>query len=302
MTLRRGGEGTRRRAGFGLAEGSGLMLPVVLLVTTLAVPAVVAALVFVGSRRLARRAVSAAGEDASVPLALGLGYAAAQASSAWPAFPPIDVTDRVVWLALVSVISGVVAAVAVPRLLRWGNALGLAALVIGGVVGPIFGSTAEPWRDWGWVGLLVLAFVAAGANLDRLSTGLGAWPLGIPLVLTAFGSAVALAVSGSLVLGRFSASLGVALATVAALTGGLRLGAGLALPCCAILGALLVGGYAYVESGLPALSAVLLAASPAAAWTARIPALARRSAWVATLATSLVTLIPVVAAVVIAVP
>jgi hypothetical protein len=70
-------------------------------------PAVVAAAAIGLRRVLGARERSSQGDSTWSSLAIGLAYIAGQAAVARPAFPPVEVTDRIPWLALAATVLAV---------------------------------------------------------------------------------------------------------------------------------------------------------------------------------------------------
>src|SRR5271157_3045274 len=75
------------------------------------VPAVVAAAAIGLRRVLGARERSSQGDSTWSSLAIGLAYIAGQAAVSRPAFPPVEVTDRIPWLALAATVLAVAEAV-----------------------------------------------------------------------------------------------------------------------------------------------------------------------------------------------
>ena len=83
----------------------------------LAVPAIVAAAAVTLRRTLGASERSSPGDSAWSAGAIGIGYIAAHAAIAPPAFPPVDVTDRILGLSLAA--TGLAAAEALLPLASW---------------------------------------------------------------------------------------------------------------------------------------------------------------------------------------
>ena len=78
---------------------------------TVTLPAVLAAAAIGLCRVLGARERSSQGDSTWSSLAIGLAYIAGQAAVARPAFPPVEVTDRIPWLALAATVLAVAEAV-----------------------------------------------------------------------------------------------------------------------------------------------------------------------------------------------
>lgn len=272
------------------------MSPVAMFLKSVALPAAVAAIAFVLCRWATRRMGSERRDGVAVSIALALGYVAGHLAIAWPAFPPLEVTDRLVWLAAVAVAGGLFASVTAPRAWpRWLPRLVLPALVIAAILGPIFHDTSQTWNGALWMLGLGVALVVSWVNLDALSSRLPTTALGLPLAMIAFGAAAALTLSGSIVLGQLSAALAASVAAVTVLDRRATSLPDSAAVYSSILGALLLNGFVYSE--LPTAPSLLLSAAPLALWVTRIGPIQRRRTWLVTLVALAVALVPVVVAV-----
>src|SRR5262249_37160560 len=137
---------------------------------------------------------------------------------AFPAFPPQEVTDRIVWIAGASLLAAVIgSAAAEHRWWRWLNRTAFTALALVAMLGPITETLRESWTGPAWVLGVAGAMVASWANLDALARRLSPVTLRIPLVVAAFATAAALTVSGSLVLGQLTGALAASMAALVAL-------------------------------------------------------------------------------------
>ena len=296
------------------------MSPALMLAKSLLLPGSVAVLVVLALRWLWRsagrgaRGASPATESAAeppassradaatwpdtllVPAALATGYAAGHLAIAWPAFPPLEVTDRVIWIAITSLLAALLSAVAASRA-WWQRALraGFSALAVGAMVGPIYADVSQTWSGLGWTLGLWILLAASWANIDALAGSLPPAMLGVPLAGIALGTAAALTVSGSVVLGQLCAALAAALAAVLVVTARAAVAARIGPVCSLVLGALLIDGYVYSE--LPAPACLLLTGSPIALWSARIPAISRGPAWLRIAVVTTLAAIPVAVAV-----
>ena len=286
----------------------------------LAWSATVAAIVLVVSGLIAwsvrRRAGGAApgratgrwGPALALGTAYALGHAAIQgwiALHQWPSppWPPLDATDWLPWVALAAMGLGLLEATwPGPAWSRWENRL----LLTGGMLWLLLSSQFEArWAtnregvEWLLgLGAGVLAFwgvLEAGA--ERLGRAL---PL--PLLVLAGGVAAVEALSGSLPLAESAAVLAapLALTWVASWFGpNLSLARGAVPVVATVLAGLILGGYFYAY--VPKVSALLLAAAPLVLFGDRLGPLRRLRPWKASLVLAVAILVPVGAAVAIAI-
>src|SRR4051812_48549611 len=104
------------------------------------VPSLVAAVFIVAAGWAARRAGIAASGPASGALALGAGAIASFLGNSPPAFPPIEVTDRIPWLVLAACLLGLCESIRPgPGWTRWENRLLLILLTMALILGPVLG-------------------------------------------------------------------------------------------------------------------------------------------------------------------
>ena len=115
------------------------------------VPAVVAAAALGLRRVLGARKRSSQGDSTWSALAIGLAYIAGQAAVARPAFPPVDVTDRIPWLALAATVLAVAEAAwaLAPWVRLFGRSL-LLTLSLGLMLGPVVSANdlSRPMLGW----------------------------------------------------------------------------------------------------------------------------------------------------------
>jgi hypothetical protein len=198
--------------------------------------------------------------------ALGAGYFAGHIFiTGWTPFPPTDTTNWLPYFALAAAAIGSLDFLLYLTAAR----LALFGLVCVGAMRLLlaskfrYGWSAE--RGWLWVGgLACAAFLLALtlATIARRSVIAMAPPL--LLIMVSAGTAGALMLSGSLLLGQFAAVLSAVVLGSLVLTWRGRIdGEGLVSVFSLLLVALLACGYFFAE--LPALSAVLLVAAPAGA-------------------------------------
>src|SRR4051794_9791354 len=134
------------------------------------VPALAAAVTLVAAGWVGRRVGLAGGDQAAVALALGAGALAAQLVNARPAFPPVEVTDRIPWIVAAAMLLGLCESVRPsPGWARWENRLLLTALVLGLILGPVLGEDWPTRSDLARQGGLALVLLAAWANLESLA-------------------------------------------------------------------------------------------------------------------------------------
>jgi len=217
--------------------------------------------------------------------AVGLAYVAGHAAVARPAVPPVEVTDRLPWVALAA------AALAVYEAARPSAAVGrgvgrclLGALTLGLMLGPVHNPGVV------WFGATVAVALASWVNLGALAAGPQGSDVFRGLLITAGGAGVVLLLSGSAVLGILG------LALTAALAGGWLGARGVppegSLPTAAVvLGALVLEGYVYAS--LPASGALLLAAAPAGTWVGRLGPARRLGPWASATLGAACVLVPV---------
>jgi hypothetical protein len=183
----------------------------------------------------------------------------------------------------------------------WGRRMGLVALVAlvtVVILGPILPETAGTRGGLAWLAVVGIVVLAAWANVEWLGERLEGATLIWPMLVIAGGTSVVLVASNSLVLGLLGLSLTSALAAPGIASWRWALGRSVrgAIPIVlAVLTALILNGHVYAF--VPASSALFLAAAPAAAWAARLGPIRRGAPWRATLAAVVATLVPVVAAV-----
>lgn len=215
-----------------------------------------------------------------VPCAAGLGYICGHLmATGWPGFPPVDTTNWLPCFALVAALLGVVHQRS--SLPAWARLLVFALFSAGAMSLLLMPKLQREWtfgQALLWVGCLAIGMVALGVVCDRLCR-YSPSPIPTPvflliLLISCGGTAVALMLSGSLLLGQLAAIL--AAATFGSVILGLRhltLGKGVAPVVATLLFALLVSGYFFAE--LPAQSALLLAVAPALALarTGKLPVL-----------------------------
>ncbi len=255
------------------------------------VPALVAAAAIGLRRVLGAPERSSQGASAWSAPAVGFAYIATQAAVALPAFPPVEVTDRIPWLALAATVLAV--AEPVLALAPWIRLTGRSLLLIlslGLMLGPVVRADNLSWPMLGW--LTITAFMAflAWLNLwalERLGSGTDAFR---SLIVASSGTTLVLLLSGSIVLGLLGAALTVSLAAGRLAAGSLASESGLIVGST-VLTALVLEGYIYAS--MPLGSALLLAAAPAGTWITRTGLLRGKVGITTTVLGPLAVLVPV---------
>jgi hypothetical protein len=275
------------------------MSPTTMVVYVLLAPALAAAVAASLVGWLGRRLGVAWGGAAAVALALGAGELAAHLANARPAFPPIDVTDRIPWLVLTALLLGLCESIRpAPGWARWENRLLLVLLTLGLLLGPVLGPDWPTRSDLLRQGGLALLLLVGWANLEALAARRSTATVGPAVLVVAAGAGAALLLSGSLVLGQIGLGLASALGAVWLLScwmPGLSLGRGGVPVLVATFGALLIDGQVYAF--LPRSSALILAAAPLMAWVASVGPARRLAGWKAALLGAFATLVPTAVAV-----
>jgi hypothetical protein len=237
-------------------------------------PAFVSATAIGLSQAVETRTRLTRGDRPWVGPAIGLGYIAGHGAFARPPFPPVDVTDRIPWIALVAILLAIAEALELPglRLRLFGRSL-LLILIVCAMLGPVISTSDLEWTTSCRLSAAVAAVFMAWLNLwamESASQGCDAYRA---LMLTSGAAVLVLLLSGSLVLCMLCVALTISLAAARIATwrcasdGGIIVGG-------AVLTALLIDGFTYAN--VPWRSALLLAAAPAGAWIARLGALGRK--------------------------
>jgi hypothetical protein len=201
-----------------------------------------------------------------VPCAAGLGYICGHLmATGWTGFPPVDTTNWLPYAAFVAALLGVIHETSSPP--AWIR-LPVFALFSAGVIYLLLRPRLQ--GDWTfvqgslWVGCLAIGMVALGVVCDRLcrSSPTAVFAPVLLLIIPCGGAAIALMLSGSLLLGQLAAVLTAAVFGSVIL--GFRhvtIGKGVTPVVATLFSALVVSGYFFAE--LPAQSALLLAVAPA---------------------------------------
>ncbi len=239
-------------------------MPVSILVKGVVVPFLVACVFLFAGRRLLRPREK--GGAFAMLLALSGGYMAGHAGiGGLPPFPPNDVVDWLFYLPLPFLaVEGVwIWLWRPPRPLRLGGRLGACALFVFLFLRPLLAYAWAPQRGIIVYGAITLLLFGLWSIVERIEGGRGGEKLGpaVGLWVLLGGSAIPLALSGSLKLGQLAGAA--ALAWAPLLWIAFREGSPLlpVLPLYTFLfGGFLLGGYFYAE--LPHSVLVLLALTP----------------------------------------
>ena len=131
----------------------------------MALSALVAAAAIGLGRALAAAEWSTRGDSLWAGPAIGLAYIAGQAAIARPSFPPVDVTDRIPWLALAAMLLAVAEAIwpFAARLRFLGRTL-LLTLILGLMLGPVISAGDLTWTTIGWLAAAAVTAVLAWLN------------------------------------------------------------------------------------------------------------------------------------------
>lgn len=258
-------------------------------------PAAVSVLAIVACRWL-RPSV----EGRLVPaLAVGSAYLAGHAATTWPAWPPVEASDRVPLLVLaVLVLSLFSRRWEGSTWLAWGIRVLLTGVTVAALLAP---AVHEGW--WNRETALQFAVPAivmllGWTSLDGLARRAAGSTLFVPLLVLTAGTGLSVALAGAPVAGRLGGIL------AAALTGGWLVswriaGLGLSRGAVAVVGVVLASveiiGYVYAYPS--SLGASLLALAPLAPWLGLIGRLRRGPWWVSLLVATIATLLVVGAAV-----
>jgi hypothetical protein len=247
-----------------------------------------------------RRSSGSPGRRWVAPLAVGLGYVAAQLLLlGLPAFPPLDTTQWLLVLALVATLWGLAEAEDLGP--RWSRALVSLVISLGSgylLLRPLLGSTWTAATGWPWIAGMGLAIFA-------LWQALGIWarraePIALPLVLMIWvaGTGLVLALSGSVLLGQLGGALAATLAAALLLelwNPAKAITSAAIAPLVVILSGLLLNGAFYSET--PVGSVVLLVVSPGVAWLAGLLAALVKRRWLRVCLQGAAVLLPVLIAI-----
>jgi hypothetical protein len=205
-------------------------------------------------------------------LAVGAGYATGHwKSGGWPKFPPADATHWLIYSALGSVVLGVGYGVGRGRWGIGGRVVSFGVLLIGTLALILMPKFKNEWtfgQGAAWVTALTLAAALMGWSLDTTIRVQRTRLALLWLLVAAAGASLALALSGSMLLGQLAAVLA---AVVCGVIGASVAGACAERAIVPGVATLFVGlitcGYFYAE--LPWSSTLLLAISPGLAMIVR---------------------------------
>jgi hypothetical protein len=198
---------------------------------------------------------------ALVCFALGLGYAAGHCLiTGVPKLPPPDTTNWLPYLALIASVTGVASVLIRRQAVRWFLFGLIAAAGLRLLLGPMFRQDSSAGVGWLWVVGLAALTVLLGITVSVLSrSASNKIEAPLCLLIVSAGSAAALILSGSLLLGQFALVLtgAIAGASIAQRRGP---AADDSAVVALLLVALLASGYFFADLKAPA--AVLLATAP----------------------------------------
>jgi len=197
-------------------------------------------------------------------VALALGYAGGHVVSVgWPAFPPAEATQWLPYFAIlvmfVAVLDTLLRPAGLVRALVW---FLLCAGILRSLLGSKFQYGWSPLEGSLWIACLAAGMLVLTAILDRAAQRDVSISFPLILAIVAGGTAVALMLSGSMLLGQLGFVLTAVFGTIVAV--GFLLpravpGRGIVPVAVVVLSGLWLSGYFFAE--LPAASALLLAAS-----------------------------------------
>jgi len=222
-----------------------------------AVPAAVAAAVFLSMRWLRRRGDSPTDAGPAVAAGFIAGFVGAAGA---PSFPILDAWKWLFYIALAGGLLAVVAARAAspPEAIRWTLRAALAAFAVWVTVL----DRTVPWLGGAFVAVMALTWFA-----DGLAQRAGASAFLATMLVVATGTAVANGVANSAMLGQVGGGLCAALGACLVLSWFLPAAVrGAVALVTVLLAAMTLNGLVYGD--LPVASAVLLAAAVPAAWLA----------------------------------
>lgn len=270
----------------------------------LAVPAALSLAIAVVTGWLSRRVLSGRPSAWGLALALGVGYGAGHlAIRGVPPIPPLETTDWLLPIAAIGMAAGLIdGLVKLPRFVRGMGAAALSLLTVWLIVRPMLQSGVEGAVGWVVVACIVVAILLFWAGLEAFAGRVPAWLLLADMGVVTAVAGFAIVWTGSLIQGRLAGSLGAAIAGALVSTAILR-GSSLArggLPVFALLlPALMLDARFY--AGLPSACVALLGFAPLGLWVVRIPLITRMRPWQAAVVGAVAVLIPLIAALALAV-
>jgi hypothetical protein len=218
-----------------------------------------------------------------------LAYLAGHAAVACPAFPPIDVTDRIPWIA--AVVTSLAVAESVFSVTA-GLAIAarfLALALVGGLILEPLVVTEQSWvNSIAWISITLGLCALAWANVWGLNRCSGAREARHALILVSAVACPVLLLSGSVILGALSVVLCASLTTDYLLGPGTSSSGTLAVGS-AVLTSLLLEGHLYAS--LPLTAVLYLAMAPACGWIIHLAPSRRWSPRAQAVVTSLLVLV-----------
>jgi hypothetical protein len=214
----------------------------------------------------------------------------------------MDVTDRIAWLALASMVLGIFeASWPGPGWTRWENRVLVTALILGAMLEPVLANSEDRNAEAIRLGVSAGVLLVSWFNLELLASRVGLRSLAPALLTVTGGAAGVFLVSGSmtcaLLAGGLTALLGLVWVT-SWFKSEISLSRGGVPVLVTVLGALAVNGQVY--SSTPVGSVLLIAVSPLAAWLGQVGPARRFAAWQSALVSLVAVLVPVGAAIALA--
>jgi len=234
-------------------------------------------------------------------LGIGVGYAAGHALAAgWPALIPANATQWLFCFALVAAAVGQADEfIRLPRVVTIAIWTVVFAAALRLLLQPKFHYTWKGSEAWLWLGAIIATSLLWSAGMAMLDRPAARLELPLDAVIISAGTAIALILSGSLLLGQLAVVVGATSAT-ALIFGFLTRAFSFARVFVPITSLLLlclwVSGYFYSE--LPAASLLALAAAAVFPWL--IPTHKVREQWKALALHGIAVAIPAIVAVIIA--
>lgn len=227
-------------------------------------PAVVSGVVFWLEWQLGRRESAWPGA-----LALGLAYGAGHwGVIGWPAFPPVDVTHWLPYLALAAMLFGLRDGLwPMPVWQRWALRLTLTGGTLWLLLRPLARNSWTGSQTVWWLAGLGAAFLIVWWQVDTLAERTRGAAIPLALMVLGTGTSIALVLGRSALLGQLAGALTAALGAawvVSWFHSGLRLARGAVPVIVVLLAGFWLSGYFYAE--VPAVTVALLWLAPAGLW------------------------------------
>ncbi len=237
-------------------------------------------------------------------IGFGMGYLIAHtAAVGWPPLRPVDVTQWLPYVAVAAAGLGLVESLGMMnRWLRWGFRFSLSAAAVWLLLRPMFEYRWTVPQGALWLIVLAMAMFITWMSLDTLARQVRGACGPLTILIVAGGGGIVLVVSKVASLGQLSgavAAMAGASLVVTWWNGARSLAPGATAVVTILLGYLWLEGYLYGE--VPALSAVLLAAAPTAAWIGNLPRVRRLADWQAVSVRAAAVTLPTLIAVALAV-